>query len=1802
MDSILTVLLLIFVLVAAMIGIGHLLWVGVAALLGYQVRTVSSSQFKPRGQIQQSQSVEATMNELAEAGLIDKPTLFRVVEALKIHRVRSWSPIELMANHATQKTTPPPLPAIPVEPFQSVLQIPDTTTSFEPTQAPEPTINFPAPALAPWIDSAVAQAIRPEPVVHKPMPVTQRRSFSTVLASFMEERNIRWGELLGGLLIVGCSIALVISFWADIASRPAFKFSLFTAVTAAIFGLGLYSEHRWKLPTTSRGVLLIATLLVPLNFVAFSAFSIHATGVVDFVAQAIALVLFTWLSFKGAKVIAPQWPGILTAGISALSAFLLFAHAIAPRHLQPGLLLLAGAIPVLIYTICNSAMIVGACRWKSLHAAAADATLLVLGVLSFAAVLALGSMIWATGHVQWALTWSSPLIAVAGISPLLVGLFVLRRAQANNLGRHRMTGALAAIIGLFSIIGAMAIAWPIAALTMPIAFYAFAIFTVLAFALKVPKGHLLALACLTFAWLIGFHHLSAHVPWTSYELNALAALFVPQAGDALAILVGLIAVGAIALDRVERAEDSKIYLGFCLPVAGLSLLLLNQHGFGLAGNPFAATWVYGGYAFLGFGFAWRNRSHAASWIGWLMALAAFVQGFMSPSSSHDPFLPAFLAWTALATLGQLILHYTDRSQPLVRSCKVASMIGVVAVAAIALFGALWPTWSHVAQSGPSIVTWLLLGVLITALSLDVIIHGNRMAQFALVLAGWAACPMFASRFADFATLALAMQWSLATYLLVGFAIWLVASRRPRVDPTSITINPAWQLFLWLGIAPIALLSMAAVGSALLNFAAPRTGLPWIGPDLSHALPLLGVCLVLIGFGLRAQKPAMIFGGSLAACFALTTYQLLAMLSGASVSADIVRLLQANAAVMAGFALAWLGCRRFMSRRELLDGNFFIGGQAITAIVLLILPLLWSFPFLMWTRHGASPAVSDAWAWAATILGLTAFLLWKSTSPNRLRVRTLVLAGMMIDLLAALTADMLWQQGFHALLVGAVAFMTALLVTASQFSTRFSEGIVLGEAFGPDHAEGPLAYQRPSPNAHERILARLAVRFGGQNLASVVKLWVLLIGALVIAAAILGSAFDPSAAFWMPALVMSVALIWTMLACWAWRPGVLYGANFAIVVAANLLYLLKFSSIYRGGSAFVAINVFALAFPAMAWLVLELQLFRRGPEKLASRLPVYRVATWVAIAIIAFFAIFAGPVLQLFVGTQSDLLTIYAALAAAGVATAASLWDPQSRRAIAGLYILGLAAVLIGLESLNVHSDWLIWHACIDLAAFSLAIAGGARICRNLGVVAKALGIPVEGRSFSIGWLPAAQTCVSAVVATLAFYAELNIADSSARWIAAVALMGEVISLGLLAHQLRSSVARIATLLLGAAAVIALAWAPFSPGLAMLAERCIGAFCALSALSAIYGWFLHTSHENSAWKKAVADIFQTIIGLDIVLMLGTLAIEISDLLAGGHVTMHPLAIWGFAFMILVGGVACLMVAIRGREMASAWRSGCVYAAEALVGITFIHLRITAPYLFGGIFAEWWPLVVMAIAFGGLGAGQLLARSGQTVIAEPIERTGILLPLLPVLGFWLMPSSVNLQTLLLVACLFYGVVAAVRRSFGFAVMAGLAGNGALWRVLSQSAGLGFFEHPQLWVIPVALSVLAASQIYQTRISADQLRAVRYLCLLAAYISSTADVFLNGVAVAPWLPLVLAGLSVAGVMVGVALRIRPFLYLGTIFLALSIFTMIYYASAQLHWTWIWYVAGILLGGGIITFFALFEKKRSQMLALVDGLKQWQ
>jgi hypothetical protein len=198
-------------------------------------------------------------------------------------------------------------------------------------------------------------------------------------------------------------------------------------------------------------------------------------------------------------------------------------------------------------------------------------------------------------------------------------------------------------------------------------------------------------------------------------------------------------------------------------------------------------------------------------------------------------------------------------------------------------------------------------------------------------------------------------------------------------------------------------------------------------------------------------------------------------------------------------------------------------------------------------------------------------------------------------------------------------------------------------------------------------------------------------------------------------------------------------------------------------------------------------------------------------------------------------------------------------------------------------------------------------------------------------------------------------------------------------------------------------------------------------------------------------------------------------------------------------------------------------------------------------------------------------------------------------------VHYSIVLLTSGALYAVLAGLRRSLGIGVLAVLALNGSLWYLLQHTPGLGIARHPQLWFIPPSLAVLVAARLNRERLHKEQETAIHYACLLAVYLSSTADIFLIGVARAPWLPLVLAGLSVAGILVAFASRIRSFLLLGTGFLCLAMLTMVWHAAANLGWTWVWYVSGIVLGLAMITLFAFFEKKRHEMTAWLERLRSW-
>jgi hypothetical protein len=377
--------------------------------------------------------------------------------------------------------------------------------------------------------------------------------------------------------------------------------------------------------------------------------------------------------------------------------------------------------------------------------------------------------------------------------------------------------------------------------------------------------------------------------------------------------------------------------------------------------------------------------------------------------------------------------------------------------------------------------------------------------------------------------------------------------------------------------------------------------------------------------------------------------------------------------------------------------------------------------------------------------------------------------------------------------------------------------------------------------------------------------------------------------------------------------------------------------------------------------------------------------------------------------------------------------------------------------------------------------------------------------------------------------------------------------------------------------------------------------------------------GSDWIASGRRAFPVLAGLALAVLAATVGQEFYHYVPykGAPMALPAVIVVAVALAGLV--VGCLACALVPRLDPFGWsdrrRTFYVYAAEAIVLVICVHLRLTRPDLFHlEIIAKYWMLLIMAAAFGGAGLSELFHRRGLPVLSEPLERTAILLPLAPAIGFWFVPELQSHERWLLagrspavwfLAAIFYGFLAATRRGTWqtavFTLLSLAAANVGISVAWYQLDIEFFWAHPQVWLIPIGLSILLAEHTNRERLSAAQSAGIRYLALSVIYIPSSAE-YLQEIGKSVWLPLVLILLSLSGVLAGVVLRIRSFLYLGVTFLGLVIATMVRYAAYDLEKTWVLYLCCIFLGTAVIALVAFYEKRRDAILAAIRQFRQWE
>ena len=558
---------------------------------------------------------------------------------------------------------------------------------------------------------------------------------------------------------------------------------------------------------------------------------------------------------------------------------------------------------------------------------------------------------------------------------------------------------------------------------------------------------------------------------------------------------------------------------------------------------------------------------------------------------------------------------------------------------------------------------------------------------------------------------------------------------------------------------------------------------------------------------------------------------------------------------------------------------------------------------------------------------------------------------------------------------------------------------------------------------------------------------------------------------------------------------------------------------------------------------------------------------------------------------------------------ACLWDAHAKYAVAGVYLLGLLTAGMALQQMYLPTLRLAWSGMMTMAIYTIGASLVWRSREKVIEFADALGIPrrMDASATELKWLAVFNTFLAAIVLVLAYWVVLRFVALPYRLTAALAVTAQALTFALLAEgQRRANWQRVAIALF-VTGMVFFGWAWLVPGVTgTWLNRAVILMVEMFAFVSLYALGLNRALEKEPdWVKAARACIPWIAGTGAVALLFALSTEVFYQINFGTVRIKPLSLIAIGATLMAGIVICVLFALSSKHdplnLSERGRMNYVYAGEVMLGLLFMHIRLTMPWLFTGFFQQYWPFVVMAIAYAGVATSEALRRRQVLVLAQPIERTGVFLPLLPVIGFWVIQSKVDFSALLFVVGGIYGLLSILRRSFIFGIVAAVAGNGGLWYLLHRTDSYQFLQHPQLWLIPIGLSVLLAAYLNEDDFTEDQMAGIRYMSLVMIYASSTADIFVNGVAESPWLPLVLAGLSLAGVFSGIVFRIRGLLLLGCVFLLIAIITMIWYASANLGWTWLWYVAGIATGATIIFMFALFEKKRAEVLRVVEGFKDW-
>jgi hypothetical protein len=1073
------------------------------------------------------------------------------------------------------------------------------------------------------------------------------------------------------------------------------------------------------------------------------------------------------------------------------------------------------------------------------------------------------------------------------------------------------------------------------------------------------------------------------------------------------------------------------------------------------------------------------------------------------------------------------------------------------------------------------------------------------------------CPLIASNWENQIAVASAWRWCAAVFLVIAFVA--MQKREAILNAAGLPIDEDHKSFLsltekfptLLSVIPIIILTIIPLLLIAQNYALQNLSSGFfnsIGQVLSYTLPLAVIVVVGCVHSVKNKNSVTALLAGLTAMFAVVTAHLFLVYStnnfmNRTVTAQVFQLIAISTSA---FSILWLATRKLWGDGD--NKSRYSLGSLISLGAIANLILITFVAFRLFLKPGligiGTLEVGSIRGWLGLILCLIAVAWFLKAFEIRIKAIILFVAlsciGAMITFTLSHWDNRINWRGYHVLLIATMA--TALLMWLTNFLKRETQT-------DSDEAIASFPSYEDYWNYKTAFFSSLAI--------------------LCVVVMVFRSLSPMTTHWWFVVPLMIVSALALCLFTTTFNRLFIYASSGLLCLAASVWFSFSWDSnfdddyFFSGAYSFFNANFLAISLIGIASFFLEKHLHGLIPEKsLREIIPPFNK--------LAFIAVFSFLALLFIGGIGSDInnqrqLSPNAYLFAAmlftfGVLAFTSLWDVTSKFSRLIVYLYCLLAALLILDRFNVQPKQVVWIGLVILGVYALITSilwwqreSVNQTISNLKIVTNEFENLIWLRPFNF-----ALVIVSSILAAIVviYFDELHL-----RLLASIIVIAQLFTLGLLRQGERKQIwQRIALIVFSfGLSLFGCAWLQPEPDGTWMNRSVvlmIVMFVLLSAFGLLKTKLADGFEDWLESAKRVAPLWIVVSALSLLFVLIT---EVSQQIQYGEVKTQTPALIVVVITLISGAIACVVFAADADKdplsLTEKGRMNYVYVAEVLIVLLFMHIRLSRPEWFSGFFEKYWAIFVVVLAYLGIGLSEFLRRQNLTTLSKPIERTGIFLPLLPVLGFWIINSQsqanyyrVDYSVVLFAIGVLYGALSVMRRSFGFGLLAALAGNGGLWYALHRTDSFGVLQHPQLWFIPFAVSVLIAGHLNRDRFSEEQTAGIRYISLMMIYVSSTADIFLNGVSNAPWLPVVLMFLSVAGVFCGIMFRVRAFLFLGFIFLVISLITMIYYAHVDLQWTWLRWVVGILLGGAIIFTFAIFEKKKQEMMRVLEDVRGWE